>query len=108
MSRVKTLMIYGRVEITMLFSIKVLYLTIDGTTINLYPLRLHIQHCEWLFEPLTEDKGRGTCFLFKNFMIKVKEGEVICGACRLRHYKCRPCSDRQATCEHYVVSDDKD
>jgi hypothetical protein len=34
--------------ITMLFSIKVLYLTIDGTTINLYPLRLHIQHCEWL------------------------------------------------------------
>jgi hypothetical protein len=22
--------------------------------------------------------------------------------------KCRPCSDRQATCEHYVVSDDKD
>ena len=41
-------------------------------------------------------------------MIKVKEGDVICGACRLRHYKCRPCSDRQATCEHYVVSDDKD
>jgi hypothetical protein len=33
-------------EITMLFSIKVLYLTIDGMTINLYPLRLHIQHCE--------------------------------------------------------------
>jgi hypothetical protein len=82
-------------EITMLFSIKVLYLTIDGTTINLYPLRLHIQHCEWLFEQR---------YLFKNFMIKVKEGEVICGACRLRHYKCRPCSDRQATCEHYVVS----
>jgi hypothetical protein len=27
-------------EITMLFSIKVLYITIDGTTINLYPLRL--------------------------------------------------------------------
>jgi hypothetical protein len=43
--------------ITILFSIKVLYLTIDGTTI------------------------------FKNFMIKVKEGDVICGACR-------PCSDR--------------
>jgi hypothetical protein len=43
-------------------------------------------------------------YLFKNFMIKVKEGDVICGACRLRHYKCRPCSDRQATCEHYVVS----
>jgi hypothetical protein len=41
-------------------------------------------------------------------MIKVKEGDVICGACRLRNYKCRPCSDRQATCEHYVVSDDKD
>jgi hypothetical protein len=41
-------------------------------------------------------------------MIKVKEGDVICGACRLRHYKCRTCSDRQATCEHYVVSDDKD
>ena len=51
--------------ITMLFSFKVLYLTvntIDGTTINLYLLRLHIQHCERLFEPLTEDKGRGICF----------------------------------------------
>ena len=47
-------------------------------------------------------------YLFKNFTIKVKEGDVICGACRLRNYKCRPCSDRQATCEHYVVSDDKD
>jgi hypothetical protein len=46
--------------------------------------------------------------LFKNFTLKVKEGDVICGACRLRNYKCRPCSDRQATCEHYVVSDDKD
>jgi hypothetical protein len=45
-------------------------------------------------------------YLFKNFMIKVKEGDVICGACRLRHYKCRTCSDRQATCEHCVVSDD--
>jgi hypothetical protein len=84
----------------MLFSIKVLYITIDGTTINLYPLRLHIQHCEWLFELLTEDKGRGIYnkhirkYLFKNYMIKIKEGDVICGACRLRHYKCRPCSDR--------------
>ena len=48
--------------ITILFSIKVLYLTIDGTTINLYLLRLHIQHCERLFEPLTEEKGRGICF----------------------------------------------
>ena len=34
----------------------------------------------------------------KHFMIKVKEGDGICGACKLRHYKCRPCSESQAKC----------
>jgi hypothetical protein len=78
-------------EITTLFSIKVLYLTIDGTTINLYPLRLHIQERRKLDGDNNKHIRK---YLFKNFMIKVKEGDVICGACRLRHYKCRPCSDR--------------
>jgi hypothetical protein len=26
-------------------------------------------------------------YLPKHFMIKVKDGDVICGACKLRHYK---------------------
>ena len=39
--------------------------------------------------------------LLKNFMIKVKEGEVICGTCRLRHNRCRPCSGSMASKRHF-------
>ena len=34
-------------------------------------------------------------------MIKIKEGEVICGTCRLRHNRCRPCSGSMASKRHF-------
>ena len=34
-------------------------------------------------------------------MKKIKEGEVICGTCRLRHNRCRPCSGSMASKRHF-------
>ena len=34
-------------------------------------------------------------------MIKIKEGDVICGTCRLRHNRCRPCSGSMASKRHF-------
>jgi hypothetical protein len=69
----------------------------DINSVNLFP-------CKWESE-ITKKRDKSTPCFEKH---AIGKGAVICGACRLRHYKCRPCSDRQATCEHYVVSDDKD
>jgi hypothetical protein len=50
-------------EITMLFSIKVLYLTIDGTTINLYPLKTEIYNLiQNIRDIANKNKNKGVHF----------------------------------------------